>query len=260
MTNYYDKYLFYKKKYLELKNIQSGGLGDIITIPVGINFEGGKIIRYIKNSPKCVAYANCQIAMDAPYQGRVADETHRSKGRSELNFPGYDEVKLKNKLTEIFEYIKSIYSGIKIVIQIARGRAADPTFVEVLKPVLDSLGINETQYSVHFGYRTENYFNYSEEPNQFVFVNYGMFAVLSNKEEVGVGEICNPVITRDIIDYKNSNFVVNPYSDTFEDDRNILNYSSLNIKKIKLFGIADDMKFVTPDIYTKEAAESLLTI
>ena len=44
-------------------------------LPVGINFEAGKIITHIKDCPNCVGYANLQIAMDAPYHGRVADET-----------------------------------------------------------------------------------------------------------------------------------------------------------------------------------------
>ncbi len=47
-------------------------------IPVGINYEGGKIISHVLKYPQqCIAYANCQIAMDAPYHGRVADESHR---------------------------------------------------------------------------------------------------------------------------------------------------------------------------------------
>ena len=37
----------------------------------GINFEGGKIIKYILQSKNCIAYANIQIAMDAPYDDRV---------------------------------------------------------------------------------------------------------------------------------------------------------------------------------------------
>ena len=40
----------------------------------GINFEGGKIIKHILQSNYCKGYANVQIAMDAPYHGRVADE------------------------------------------------------------------------------------------------------------------------------------------------------------------------------------------
>jgi transaldolase len=70
--------------------------------------------------------------MDAPYHGRVADESHRSKGRSELNFPGYKEDLLVKNLKIIFSYIKNTFPSKKLVIQIARGRSSQQTFDEVL--------------------------------------------------------------------------------------------------------------------------------
>jgi len=73
-----------------------GGSPDYV---VGINFEGGKIIKHILQDSNCIAYANLQIAMDAPYHDppRVADETLRLKGRSETQFAGYDEEALIKK-------------------------------------------------------------------------------------------------------------------------------------------------------------------
>ena len=60
---------------------------------IGVNFEAGKIIDNVRNLPNCLAYANCQISMDAPFSDRVADDAVRTVGRSELAFVshGYDE-------------------------------------------------------------------------------------------------------------------------------------------------------------------------
>ncbi len=77
----------------------------------GINFEGGKIIKYILQSKKCIAYANIQIAMDAPYNGRVADEKLRNLGRSELQFDKkyrYSDLYVQCQLYSILEYIDKI--------------------------------------------------------------------------------------------------------------------------------------------------------
>jgi hypothetical protein len=257
MNNYYEKYLLYKRKYSQLKNIQLGGSVAELQMPVGINFEAGKIIKHVLSSSKCIAYANCQIAMDAPYHGRVADESHRSQGRSELNFPGYREDLLVENLTKIFRYIKERYPSKKLVIQIARGRAGLQTIQEVLIPVLIECDFSKTSFIFCTGYRTKDYFSdFSEE---FVFVNYGMFAVLTNPDSIYVGELCNPLVTYNINSYQDSRFNLVEENNNFNDDKNILNKFE-SIKKIKLFGIADDMPFVTPDVYTRESVSELLQI
>ncbi len=79
----------------------------------GINFEGGKIIKYILESKNCIAYANIQIAMDAPYDGCVADEKLRNLGRSELQFDkkyDYSDLYAQCQLYSIFECINKKYS------------------------------------------------------------------------------------------------------------------------------------------------------
>jgi hypothetical protein len=219
----------------------------------GINFEGGKIINHIKQYEQCVAYANCQIAMDAPYHEvpRVADESVRSSGRSESQFRGYDEEELKRKLEEILNLIKGKFPDpkIKLVIQIARGRSSEPTFQEVIKPVLDKLNI--TNVITKYGYRSTDYYVPSND-TPFVFLNYGMFAELSENISIQVGEICNPVVTYDVTNYDSDRGFTFGNRQSFEaDEKNILNEID-SIKKLTLFGIADQMKFITPVEYTKE--------
>ena len=46
----------------------------------GLNYEGGKIIKHVLNDQSCVAFANVQIRMDAPWLGEVADESRRQSG------------------------------------------------------------------------------------------------------------------------------------------------------------------------------------
>ncbi len=256
--DYYKKYLKYKKKYLGFKK-QLGGVNKD-DLPIGINYESGKIITWESKCKNCVAYANCQIGMDAPYHGRVADETHRTKGRSELNFPGYREDLLINDLEYIFGYIKRHYSDIKIIIQIARGRSGNQMFEEVIEPVLSRQSIYPNNYIVQYGYRTANYFECRDLEENFVFVNIGMFAVLTEPEKVYVGQLCNPVITYNITNYDKDlkKFAVEEtVYDFTSDSKNILNNFN-QIQKIKLFGIGDCMKFVTPEIYDVNAIRKMI--
>lgn len=265
MSEYYSKYLKYKTKYTNLKKSTNkkniiGGDGLSQDLPIGINFESGKIITWETKCKNCVAYANCQIGMDAPYHGRIADESHRTQGRSEVNFPGYREDLLIEDLRKVFAYIKDNFPGIKIVIQIARGRSGIQMFDEVLKPLLADLSIEESDYLVKYGYRTVNYYECRDLEENFVFVNIGMFAVLTQIEKVYVGQLCNPVITYNITDYDKevNKFEVEDLVYNFSrDPKNILNNID-SIQKIKLFGIGDCMKFVTPDIYVKEAIDKLI--
>jgi len=231
----------------------------------GINYEGGKIIKHIlqQQSKHCLAYANVQIAMDAPYHGRVADEKLRDKGRSELQFPpkyGYSDVLVQCKLYKIIQHIQEKYPNKKIVMQIARGRSGLSMYEEVLRPVLFPLGLihsDGTPYNKKFklvyGYRSTDYYQSSRMKTDFIFINIGMFAVLTNVSQINVGQICNPVITYDIID---SDMNISGKR-TFYDNKNVLN-SFQDISKITLCGIADDMPFITPDVYSKQKIKWLL--
>lgn len=230
---------------------------------VGINYEGGKIIQHVLQSKQCVAYANVQIAMDAPYSGRVADEKLRDKGRSELQFHPkykYSDILVQCKLYKILQSIQQHHPNTKIVMQIARGRSGISMYNEVLRPVLFPFGLinsdgecNVKKLKVLYGYRRKDYYQYSRAKTRFVFINIGMFAVLTNVNNVAVGTICNPVITYDIHDM-NMN-ISRKY--TFNDNKNILNSFS-DIPKIILCGIEDDMPFITPDVYTKQQINNLL--
>jgi hypothetical protein len=221
------------------------------SMATGVNYEAGKIITHILKYSNCVGYANLQIAMDAPYHGRVADEKVRTIGRSELQFPGYDEPKLVANLTQIFEeIIKKHGKDIKIVVQIARGRSAKPTFDEVITPILEELNI--TNFETKFGYRTPDYYVPTDK-TPFFYVNYGMVAIVSNVDKIPVGQICNPVLSIPVLKYNSKKGFTISKSKTkkFNTSKNIMNSMSI-ITKIRLFGMADDMPFMTPETYSKE--------
>lgn len=220
---------------------------------VGVNFEAGKIIDNVRHLPNCLAYANCQISMDAPFSDRVADDAVRTVGRSELAFVshGYDEVALIIKFREIVSSIKDKYLSqeqpVKLVIQVARGKAAKSTIKDIIEPVLAELDISNYQFVI--GYRSADYYNGAGLDN-FVFLNYGMFGVLTKTDEIGVGEICNPVVSYSIALSDGPETLIGKDGSTFDNDpKNILNDSSLGIRKIVLFGIEDSMPFITPDKY-----------
>ena len=229
----------------------------------GINFEGGKIIKYILQSKNCIAYANIQIAMDAPYNNRVADEKLRNLGRSELQFDKkyrYSDLYVQCQIYSILEYINKKYPETKIIIQIARGRSGISMFDEVLKPIMNIFGFIDKKEKlitkkciIIYGYRTKDYFKYSSQKNDFVFLNIGMFAVLTNPRNIRVGQICNPVITYDVL---NTEMEVSG-KHIFSDKKNILN-SFTTICKILLYGIADDMPFITPKEYPIKKINKLI--
>lgn len=228
---------------------------------VGINYERGKIIDHIQSLDGCIYYANCQVCMDAPFKEipRLAGETVRNIGRSECQFDGYDEVKLVESLCTIFEFIRTINSDnlIKLVIQIARGRAAESTARDIILPILAKFDI--ANFHIVHGYRSSTYFTPADSKERFIFLNYGMFAELSDVVGVNVGEICNPVTAYNITSYDNSmGFTIDEHCHSYEcDEKNILNRFS-NLKSMIIFGIGDDMPFVTPDKYRVEHAEKIL--
>ncbi len=87
-----------------------------------------------------------------------------------------------------------------------------------------------------------------------------MFAVLTEPEKVYVGQLCNPVITYNISNYDNDlkEFAIEETEYDFTlDSKNILNNFN-QIQKIKLFGIGDCMKFVTPEIYDVNAIRKMI--
>lgn len=244
--DYIKKYRKYKDKYFNLKKIILFGRN----LPIGINYEGGKIIDYAIANNNCLAYANVQIGMDAPFHGEVASESVRQLTRSETQFVGYSDERLQLQLTDIFRYIINQFKFDELIIQIARGRSATIMEKEIIRPVLCKL--NYYNYIIFYGYRSKDYFTYPQGNKKFIFVNIGMFARLSDINVIKAGDICNPIITLDIlgISKETNKFIVSDIIRDHSGDKNILN--NFNFPKIKLYGIADDMPFITPDTYSQE--------
>jgi hypothetical protein len=133
-------------------------------------------------------------------------------------------------------------------------------FDEVLKPVMNILGFIDKKGKliskkciINYGYRAKDYFKYSSQKNEFVFINIGMFAVLTNPQNIRVGQICNPLITYDVL---NTEMELSG-KHVFSDKKNILN-SFTTISKILLYGIADDMPFITPKEYPIKKINKLI--
>ena len=135
-------------------------------------------------------------------------------------------------------------------------------YEETLKPVFEQIELDN--YQVVYGYRTVDYFDCRDLSEPFVFVNIGMFAVLTNVDEIEVGEICSPSKTWVIEKYNKDTqlFVIDrePVDWSNNDKNIILNPEFSDIKKIKLFGIADCMDFITPDKYSINAINELVKL
>lgn len=216
-----------------------------------VNYEGGKIVDHALNSPMCKGYSNIQIAMDAPFLGRVADtQTRRSAigMRAETAFAEYDETRMIAMLDRALGAIHDTVTTADAssddalyIFQIARGKAAVSTEQDVLLPILNRLSIK--QYSVSYGYRSSTYFQYPKQ--SFWFVNIGMMACLDKSQRPG--ELCIPETTHDI-ELCNDTMMVTK-SRSHNDD--VLARS--DFMPVHLFGIADDMPFVTPQNYPNGA-------
>eukprot|EP01040_Poterioochromonas_malhamensis_P008766 gene8766-9499_t len=227
---------------------------------IGINYEGGKIIDHILRYHQCLAYANLQIVMDKPYtedksKQRIANDSLRFMGRSEKQFdPNCDE-RIKSTLLKVLKIVRERFSSdILIVFQIARGKSATDTIDTIVTPLLHQLQLKNYRFVI--GYRSSNYYCHESEES-FVFINIGMFAVLSegtkissDTEDLLVGEICNPVLTQGISGYSETDgFVFDSLGKReFSDERNLLG-SVEGLTRLLLYGIADEMPFVLPDHY-----------
>jgi hypothetical protein len=217
-----------------------------------INYEGGKIIEHALMSKMCVAYANIQIAMDAPYDNIVATEENRSNGPMEKTLAGYDHDKLISKLKQIFGYVIGNHRGKHVVIQIARGKSANETKKDI-QEIINNLKEKGHRCTIQYGYKTTDYFELPQD--EYVFINIGMMARLTNSHELMPGEVCNPVQTFDLAYKENKIVIVKGRNHT--DGENILNTFD-DIPKIILFGIADNMPFVTPTNYPKSVIQALI--
>ena len=129
----------------------------LTTVPVGVNYEAGQCVEHAISSPRCVAAYNCQIAMDEPFvTGHAAPDEVRAKGRAETSL-GVTDGSLRQELTPAFEAAAKAAKAAKarLVVQVARGRSAQPFWTEVVRPVLEAVGVDvASDVALITGYRT----------------------------------------------------------------------------------------------------------
>ncbi len=226
-------------------------------MPIGVNYEGGKIIKHVMRYEGCLAYANCQFVMEAPYNilPRIAVEPIHAGGRSELQLDGYNEGKIMDQLGRVFKHIRDVFQNVKVVIQVTRSKAAaNQTFKALILPVLKAEGIDN--YQLVTGYKEKDYFKPSGR-ERFVFVNFGLFSDITETSSLKVGDLCNPITTYNIVGYNHE--IGFTYTDRLllNDNKNILLRMPF-AKKITLFGLDDSMPPFVPDMYSERNVHILI--
>lgn len=214
---------------------------------MGINFEGNKINIHAINHGAEFA-VNLQIAMDAPFDGDVANHEFRNKGPSESRFAGYKENEMQNKIKYMFNYVtkKCLKKNINtVVLQIARGRSGRAFFNKNVKQFLSE----KIKYIIFYGYRSNKYFKLEKKIN-FAFINIGMFARFTKSVRPGEVFVCKNGIS--IKHDKEKNIIILPKSKI--NNRKII---VAGFPLVKLIGISDSMPFVTPENYNKKELISL---
>ncbi|XWV25942.1 putative orfan [Tupanvirus soda lake] len=219
---------------------------------IGINFEGGKIISYVKSNPLCIATSNIQISMDSPYFGQQADGKIRSKGRAECQLSEYYE-----KEPVMIESISNVFKKINfmmkedleigsLVVQISRGRAADSFITDIVEPILtNTLSIqNINKIVIVKGYRTKDYYCHQSN-HKFIFVNIGMFARLN--PDCNIAEVCVPVKTI-VLEHQHKGKTFSKTSTSYHTDD--IAYGIPLIKPVELAGIPDDSDFILPNNFS----------
>ncbi|CAF1066219.1 unnamed protein product [Didymodactylos carnosus] len=233
----------------------------------GANFEGGKIIKHMTRDSNCKFTSNIQIGMDAPFFGEPAGTDIREKGPSERQFGSYDRNIMIRDIKKCFNKANEIMTQnriVDLVVQIARGRNGLIFLQDDILPVLQSIfmisntstiDLNEPNIQnynfanggrlyITFGYRTTDYFDYTKMINEYIFMNIGMFARLT--ENLTAGQVCIPSATYDVV--KNGmDLTVHAVNYNYFDF-----CFNLGLMHINLFGIADNMPFITTDDYTLE--------
>ncbi len=190
--------------------------------------------------------------MDAPYDGIVATEEIRLIGPTETQLEEYNEEKLIMSLNMIFDYIITNFKQTLIIIQIARGKSSFNT-IYLLRNILKNISKNQIEYVIQCGYKSENYFHIPAK--KFVFVNIGMVARLTYIYDFPAGTVLNPITSVDLDLAFDEMVITNIRSHS--DNLNILNNFTI-IQKIILFGISDNMPFITPNDYIKEKMQILI--
>jgi hypothetical protein len=226
---------------------------------LGINYEGGKIIKHIMKQKGVVAYANVQIRMDSPWHGEIADDSKRNLGPFETQFTNYTHRRSQmiEKLTLVFRKAQDIIEESKdvdqLIVQIARGKAAEWFIPDIILPIIESLSSQvKSMVKIIKGYRTNDYYiNHSsslEKSEKFVFINIGMFASVTPSQLV---EVCVPIYTLDItMNGRDLNVLCwNKHVNDFG--------ATIGLTPMILAGIPDDAPFIVPDKYDYMTVSSL---
>merc|ERR1711988_1839169 len=174
---------------------------------LGINYEGGKGIERAAACKHCLGAYNCQIAMAAPFEaGGDAPEEKRAAGRSEIQM-GATDSQLITQLLPVLRHalaaaasIDEIESAVAaaavdpvtngqmtkaaanhagklpphadVIVQIARGRSAQPTWDNVVRPALEQCCADMSKCKMVNGYRATD-FPHFEGAAPFVYINVG---------------------------------------------------------------------------------------
>lgn len=233
---------------------------DTVINTIGINYEAGKIIDHIKKFKNCIAYANCQIATNAPfYSNCVNMDDLEITHKNETSFVEYYDISLIEQLKKLFNYIKLNFHNVNLVIQIARGKSAKSMIHDIINPILQNVGI--VHFNIVTGYKTHEYYVPTNK-SPFIFVNIGTFAVLFHNtgiENIKIGKVYNVTQSYNLISYDKSKhvFTVDKKLKSYTEKKNILNQIP-EFDKLKLFGLSDNMQFVSPHTYTFTSINLLL--
>lgn len=224
-------------------------------VAFGVNYEGHKITEYAL-AHGAVCALNVQVAMDAPFDGDVADEATRAVGRSEQQFAGYRHSAMLCGIQTALSQLRAtcLARGATVLfVQVARGRSAKAFFDDSIAPNLPS----DLPHQAWFGYKSGDFFVPPEGNVRFGFVNFGMFARLSGGVRPGEVFTCveGTPVTRD----ENGHLCVDRWIRSrpgVEVAQVVAGHEqalilTAGLPAIRLLGIADDMPFVTPEAYTK---------
>merc|ERR1719486_885944 len=258
----------------------TGGRKDMV---LGINYEGGKGIERAAACKHCLGAYNCQIAMDAPFEaGEGAPEEKRAAGRSEIQM-GATDSQLITQLLPVLRHalaaaasIDEIESAVAaavdpvtngqmtkaaanhagklpphadVIVQIARGRSAQPTWDNVVRPALEQCCADMSKCKMVNGYRATD-FPHFEGAAPFVYINVGMFGRMS--PGVPVGRIYSCLRTH-VIDDASS-----PAAPMLaEGSTATLNHAGKDaaldlLPQCTLISIPDGFPFVTPEKYSRD--------
>ena len=223
------------------------------SLVLGVNYEGGKCVEHAVSSPLCIAAYNCQISMDSPFEeGEAAPEHVRKQGRTESQM-GVEDASLRAQLRPVLAdaAAKATAAGAscRLVVQVARGRSAEPFWDAVVKPVLDDVGAE--RYALVRGYRTSDFPKFELDRVPFVYVNVGMFGRLTPSVRPGV---VHAVEATHVID-DGSTPAAPRLASCVEHGGH--DSALLLLPPCRLVSIPDSFPFVTPEHYKRESLAAL---